>query len=105
MASLTGDDHSNQRLNAQTGEDDGLLAEVEQQFLATAEASLLDARCRLPIASANKANCANLVRTIESCQQRFGPFTLLCSSKAATVCCTSLAELQNGRCGARWCTC
>ena len=89
---------------AQTAQDAGLLTGLEQ-FLATAEASLLDARCRLPIAAANEANCANLVRTIEACQQRFGPFTLRCSSKAATACCTDLAEIQNGQCGARWSIC
>ncbi len=89
------------RPNAPTGQDDGALTGLEQ-FLATAEASLLDARCRLPIARANKASCATLVRTIESCQQHFGPFTLRCSSKAATACCTNLAEIQNGYCGVRW---
>ena len=88
----------------QADQDPGLLADIEQ-FLATAEASILDARCQLPVASASKAYCTDLVRTLESCQQRYGLLTLHCNSTAATACITSLAEVQNGHCGTLWSTC
>ena len=71
-----------------------------EQSLASADAALLDARCRQPTGLVNEILCAALARTLEGCQQRFGAFTLRCSNSGATACSSSMAVIQHGRCGA-----
>ena len=71
-----------------------------QQFLASADPALLDKRCDRPRSLLDKIYCAALLRTLESCQRRFGPFTLRCCDNGATACSTDLAVILHGRCGA-----
>ena len=71
-----------------------------QQFLASADPSLLSDHCWHPVIPFYRPYCAALAQTLVSCQQRFGLFTLRCSRNAATACSTSLATIQQGHCGA-----
>ena len=71
-----------------------------RQLLANTDAAAIDARCRQPIAPADRKYCTALLRTLERCRRRFGRFTLRCNDKGATACSTSLAEIQRGHCSA-----